>query len=143
MGKNSLKRSNATMQNGNSVGTISEEHIVIDNNPMPSADELTKYQSVHPDLVSYFMRITDEERALRHELAKRSMSAIEDDNKRSHFNRRLGMTLALIALLVFLAITAYALYLDHPWIAGLFSTLSIATIVTAFINNNKPEERQG
>lgn len=116
---------------------LSEEHIVIDNNPMPSADELAKYQEVDPGLVSYFQRITDEERSFRYEVARQSVDLLARENKRGHRERLLGQVFAFLSLLVFLAITAWALYLDKAWLAGLFSTLSIAGIVSAFINGKK------
>ena len=137
MGKNSVKRTNATLQRPDAVGTLSEEHIVIDNNPMPSADELAKYQEVDSGLVSYFQRITDEERSFRHEVARQSVDLLARENKRGHRERLLGQVFAFLSLLVFLAITAWALYLDKAWLAGLFSTLSIAGIVSAFINGKK------
>ena len=137
MGKNSVKRTNATLQRPDAVGTLSEEHIVIDNNPMPSADELAKYQEVDPGLVSSFQRITDEERSFRHEVARQSVDRLARENKRGHRERLLGQVFAFLSLLVFLAITAWALYLDKAWLAGLFSTLSIAGIVSAFINGKK------
>ena len=137
MGKHSVKRTNATLQRPDAEGTLIEEHIVIDNNPMPSADELAKYQEVDPGLVSYFQRIPDEERIFRHEVARQRVDLLARENKRGHRERLLGQVFAFLSLLVFLAITAWALYLDKAWLAGLFSTLSIAGIVSAFINGKK------
>lgn len=137
MGKNSVKRTSATVQRVDGVGTLSEEHIVIDNSPMPTAEELAKYKEVDPELVAYFQQLTDEERRLRHEVTRKSVDLLEVDNKRGHTERLLGQVFAFLSLLVFLAITAWALYLDKPWLAGIFSTFSLAGIVSAFINGKK------
>ena len=59
------------------------------------------------------------------------------DSKRRHRERILGLVFAFMTILVFLGITAYALYLDKPWLAGIFSTLSIAGIISAFIQGHK------
>lgn len=139
MAKNSVRRTQATVQRADQVGMLQEEHIIIDNNPMPTAEELSKYKDISPDLVQYFMQITDEERSIRHEVTRQSVDLTQMDSKRRHRERILGLVFAFIALLVFLGITAYALYLDKPWLAGIFSTLSIAGIISAFIQGRKEE----
>ena len=139
MGKNSVKRTSATVQRIDGVGTLSEEHIVIDNSPMPTAEELTKYKEVDPGLVAYFQQITDEERKLRHEVTRKSVSLLEVDNKRGHKERLLGQIFAFLSILVFLAITILALYLDKPWLAGVFSVVSLTGVVSSFINGKKEE----
>ena len=120
---------------------LQEEHIIIDNNPMPTAEELSKYKDISPDLVQYFMQITDEERSIRHEVTRQSVDLTQMDSKRRHRERILGLVFAFITILVFLGITAYALYLDKPWLAGIFSTLSIAGIISAFIQGRKEESQ--
>lgn len=137
MSKNTVKRTQATVQRADTIGTLNEEHIVIDNSLMPSAEELAKYKEIDPDLVRYFQRITDEERNLRHEATRQSLELLTIDNERRHRERMRGQILAFLSLLFFLGITALALYLGQSWLAGLFSTLSIAGIVSAFINGKK------
>lgn len=139
MAKNSIRRTQAAVQRADEVGMLREEHIVIDNNPMPTAEELSKYKDISPDLVQYFMKITDEERSIRHEVTRQSIELTLKDSQRRHNERILGLNYALITILVFLGITAYALYLDKPWLAGIFSTLSVATIISAFIQGRKEE----
>lgn len=141
MAKNSVRRTQATVQRADQVGMLQEEHIIIDNNPMPTAEELSKYKDISPDLVQYFMQITDEERSIRHEVTRQSVELTQKDSQRRHHERILGLVFAFIALLVFLGITAYALYLDKPWLAGVFSTLSIAGIISAFIQGRKDESQ--
>lgn len=137
MAKNSVRRTQATVQREDQVGMLREEHIIIDNNPMPTAEELLKYKDISPDLVQYFMKITDEERSIRHEVTRQSIELTQMDSKRRHRERILGLVFAFMTILVFLGITAYALYLDKPWLAGIFSTLSIAGIISAFIQGHK------
>ena len=137
MAKNSVRRTQATVQREDQVGMLREEHIIIDNNPMPTAEELLKYKDISPDLVQYFMKITDEERSIRHEVTRQSIELTQMDSKRRHRERILGLVFAFMPILVFLGITAYALYLDKPWLAGIFSTLSIAGIISAFIQGHK------
>ena len=141
MAKNSVRRTQATVQRADQVGMLQEEHIIIDNNPMPTAEELSKYKDISPELVQYFMQITDEERGIRHEVTRQSIGMTQKDSQRRHHERILGLVFAFIALLVFLGITAYALYLDKPWLAGIFSTLSIAGIISAFIQGRKEESQ--
>lgn len=141
MAKNSVRRTQATVQRADQVGMLQEEHIIIDNNPMSTAEELSKYKDISPDLVQYFMQITDEERGIRHEVTRQSIGMTQKDSQRRHHERILGLVFAFIALLVFLGITAYALYLDKPWLAGVFSTLSIAGIISAFIQGRKEESQ--
>lgn len=141
MAKNSVRRTQATVQRADQVGMLQEEHIIIDNNPMPTAEELSKYKDISPDLVQYFMKITNEERSIRHEVTRQSVELTQMDSKRRHRERILGLVFAFMALLVFLGITAYALYLDKPWLAGIFSTLSIAGIISAFIQGRKEESK--
>ena len=94
MSKNTVKRTQATVQRADTIGTLNEEHIVIDNSLMPSAEELAKYKEIDPDLVRYFQRITDEERNLRHEATRQSLELLAIDNERRHRERMRGQILA-------------------------------------------------
>ena len=146
MGRASLKRAGAKIEPKASsedqslIQTLQAEHVVIDDSPMPSADELAKYKELDPRLVDYFMRITNEERAMRHEATKQSMDIIAKDSKGKHQERVLGLIFAFVSLLGFLGTTILALYLDKPWLAAIFSTLSIAGIVSAFVTGAKKSE---
>lgn len=56
MAKNSIRRTQAAVQRADEVGMLQEEHIVIDNNPMPTAEELSKYKDISPELVHYLCK---------------------------------------------------------------------------------------
>lgn len=135
MGKNSISRRSAIVQDNKGIGTLNEEHIIFDNNPMPSADDLAKYKNIDPKFVEYFIRITDEERAMRHKVTNERMELLSQERKHRHSERRLGLIFAFIALLGFLGITFYALYTDKSWLAGIFSVLSVGGVISAFTSS--------
>lgn len=47
------------------------------------------------------------------------------------------MCFALMALVVMMALAAYALYLDAKWLAGIFGLTSVASIVSIFVQGSK------
>ena len=52
-----------------------------------------------------------------------------------------GMFFAFLALMTFVALAAYALYLDKPWFAGIFGFAAVAGIISTFVNAGKRNEK--
>lgn len=142
MSKRKLARRQQQQVRQEGLQTIVEEQLVVDNSPVPSAEELSRYKEIDPALVSKFFDAWDDERTMRHRLMNESLDGLHKANKQHHVRALCGMTLAFLSLLLFLGITAYALYLDKEWIATLFGTISIGTIITAFINAHKQSKSE-
>ena len=48
-----------------------------------------------------------------------------------------GMTFAFLSVALFVGLTAWALYLDHPWFAGISAFASLITIVSIFVDTGR------
>lgn len=115
-----------------------EQHLVVGNKLLPDAEEMAKLKEVHPDLPEFCMEIARREQEARHEIQR---GAIEDVRKNTDLRGR-GMNYALVALILFVALSAFALYLDRPWFAGVFSFASLAIIIQAFVGTKGESEKK-
>ena len=48
-----------------------------------------------------------------------------------------GMFFAFLSLATLMGVAAYALYLDKPWFAGVFSFAAVVSIVSVFVDGGK------
>ncbi len=73
----------------------------------------------------------------RHDIDNEKLKIIGLADRRNRRVELWGMFFALLSLIVMMSISAVALYLDHPWFAGLFGFSSIVSIISIFVNRGK------
>lgn len=56
---------------------------------------------------------------------------------------RRGQWFGLLALVFMLGLTGYAIYADHPWVAGILGVLDFVGIVLAFQRSGSKSEDDG
>lgn len=117
--------------------TAMQSMISVDDNCLPTPEELKAYKEIAPDLVEHFIEVAMREQTARHEREKRELQTVVDDSKRTAITQRLGMLFAFLLIFAMLMLTGVALWLDRPWFAGIGFLVTVITAISAFIK--KPE----
>ena len=52
-----------------------------------------------------------------------------------------GMFFAFLSLVILMGVAAFALYLDKPWFAGIFSLAAVASIISIFVDAGKTKDK--
>lgn len=134
MGKKELKQRETNVAKGNGViGKELEQTFTVDDSFLPTPAELIQYREVDPKIVDLLCKMSEREQLARHEMDKIRIKAIRKAESRQYRINVWGMAFAFLALLVMMAVTAWALYLDRTWIATLFGVISVTTIIGLFI----------
>lgn len=140
MSKHQINSRETKVATPNGVGESVEHIVTIDDNAMPSPEELRKYKELDPNLVKYFMDLTSKEQANRHESNRTRFKIVSNTQRRNYRANMSGMVLAFLSLVLILALTGVAIYLDHMWFASIFTATSIVMILKTFVNAGKRDE---
>lgn len=124
-------RKNIATPQGN--GQIIESHISLENNILPSADEMEKYQKLYPDLVPFFMNSFKEEQQHRHTIEQEQVEVVRDSRKKDHQEVIIGMIVAFVCFLISMALIVWMAALDKDWIAGVIGAIPLGLIIRTFI----------
>jgi uncharacterized membrane protein len=103
--------------------------------PLPSPQTLESFRSVVPDAPERIIRQWELE--ADHRRAYEAM-ALEGTIRIDKAGQRNAILFALGAL----GVVALALYLDHPWIAGILGTGTIGSVVGAFLYQSRNARKQ-
>lgn len=127
---------------GQSQGVQTESTISVDDNSLPSPQELEAYQRINPDIVKFLMDTSVKEQAHRHSIEDEKMKLINYTEHRSMRMNWWGMFFAFVSLVVLVALSAFALYLDKPWFAGIFGFTAVVGIISTFVNAGKEQPKK-
>ncbi|MDE5808646.1 MAG: DUF2335 domain-containing protein [Muribaculaceae bacterium] len=116
------------------TGNEVEQTFSVDDSFLPSPAELNEYYKIDPQIVSLLCQMTEQEQASRHRQDEKKLDLIKKSESRQYRINVWGMIFAFLSLVVMMGVTAWALYLDRPWIASLFGVLSATTIISLFIS---------
>ncbi|MBD5387303.1 DUF2335 domain-containing protein [bacterium] len=116
------------------TGNELEQTLSVDDSFLPSPAELNEYYKIDPQIVTLLCKMTEKEQSSRHEQEKKKLDLIKKSESRQYRINVWGMVFAFLSLVVMMGVTAWALYLDRPWIASLFGVLSATTIIGLFIS---------
>lgn len=140
MSKKTFNNKQTSVHAGGGVGMQTEATVTVEDNILPAASELQAYSQVNPDIVPTLLKMAEKEQAHRHEQNNAKVAIVQKSEERNHIQTIVGMLLATLIVLAQLAIVVIALIYDKPWIVGLFSATSFATISSIFIRHNKGKE---
>ena len=110
---------------------------------MTDPTSLAEYEQAVPgcgkDILQRFFDRTEQEQQHRHKLDRDVFEA-----ERLHAERLMkqgdrSQWMALVIALAGFAIVAYALYLDHPWVAGVVATFDIGGLASMFMYGRKKQ----
>ena len=115
MGKQELKQRETQVATGDGVGKQLEQTYTVDDNCLPSPQELAAYKNIDPRIVDYLINASDRR-----------------DGRMNWW----GMFFAFLAIVVMIALAGYALYLDKPWFAGIMGASTLVSVASIFIKSN-------
>ena len=111
--KHGKKELTAVQASRRTVVAVSEHR-----GPLPSPEDLLKYDQICPGAAERIISMAESE-----------LKAINKLRIKEYKSFRLGVILGFIILLCLIILTAYALYIDKPWVAGvLIATVSACSL---------------
>ena len=135
MAKQSLKQSSRQIQNGDAVGKEVQQELTLDDCFLPSPSELAQYKDVDSQIVKLLCDMSRKEQENRHSLEQQKIKIVRRAEGRDTQMNFWGMFFAFFALISMLGVAAFALYLDHPWFASIFSGATIISIISIFVSS--------
>ncbi|MDR1198638.1 MAG: hypothetical protein LBK94_06455 [Prevotellaceae bacterium] len=114
-----------------------EQNTIIDDNLLPSADELEKLKQIDPNIISWIMARTEQEQNARLKF---------NDDRIKIANKELGITTTSLWLAFILAISALILgglfiYLDKEIAGTIFGSVGIIAIIQSFLRFGRKEKQ--
>ncbi len=142
MGKQELRQRETNVATSTGVGKQLEQTITVDDSALPSPQELEAYKQIDPRIVDMLIEATRKEQQHRHETDRMKLKILRRSESRSERINFWGMTFAFLSVALFVGLTAWALYLDHPWFAGISAFASLITIVSIFVETGKSGKKK-
>jgi len=99
--------------------------------PLPSPRTLSEFKSLVPDAPERIFRQWEEETKHRRDYENRALDASISRDRRGQWG---AIVFALGALMV----SAFAIWMGHPWIGAILGGGTIASVVGAFLASRKP-----
>lgn len=82
MGKHELKQRETQVATNNGVGKEMEQTITVDDNCLPSPQELAAYKEIDPRIVDYLINASVKEQEHRHRMDNNKISIIRRSDRR-------------------------------------------------------------
>lgn len=142
MAKQQINRTETQVANGTTLGTQVAQTVTVEDNILPSPQELVRYQEIDPRIVDYFLEAAKKEQEHRHTVDKAKVEVVHKNDKRQARMNWWGMLFAFLSLLSMLVLSGVALYLDHPWISSIFGGTAIIGVISVFVNAGKSDNRK-
>lgn len=141
MGKQEIKQKETQVSTEQGVGKQLEQIYTVDDNCLPSPQELAAYKQIDPRIVEYLIDASVKEQSHRHKMDEKKLKIVAKADGRVGRMNWWGMFFAFLCLVALLAVVAYALYLDKQWLAAILGGTTIVTIVSIFVRKDQPEDR--
>ena len=136
MAKQEIKRKETAVVGVDGQGKQLEQIYTLDDNYLPTPEELAAYQQIEPSIVPYLMELSKNEQAYRHESGREQMSLMKSADKRISRNDAMGIVFAFLALVVVAVLAGMGICFDQPWIATMFGAPTIITVVSIFLRRS-------
>ena len=115
--------------------------------PIPSSEEMERYNSINPDLVKQIAQMAQDEQKNRFETERINLSLAEKESNRAdeivRINSRntlVGQITAFIIVVLFLLLIGYLCYIHERVVAGLLGSFGIGTIVYYLTRGSRIEK---
>lgn len=119
------------------TGLTVEHNTLIDDNLLPSADELAKLNNVSDKIVPWIMERTEKEQDARIKFNEDRMKIAQADFKHTHRYNFTALTMAFIIVLMFLGFSFYLIMHGQETIGTIFAGSTVALIVSYFLKSKK------
>lgn len=132
------KKAEQTQIRQNEDGKVSAiRNTIIDDNYLPSADELQKYQNISKDIIPWIMDRVEKEQNARLKFNDDNMNLAKKDLKFRQLYDIIALILAFVLVIIALAATIWLLIEGYN-IAGIFlAGGTIAVVVYALLDKRK------
>ena len=137
MGKQQINRKETKVATQEGMGQQYEQIVTVDDNTLPSAQELADYKSVDPRIVEFLMETSKKEQEHRHKIEDEKVKILKHSETRVSNMNWWGMFFAFLVLITLVGLAAYALYLDMQWFAGIFGLSAVVSILSVFVDAGK------
>ena len=142
MGKQEIKQKETQVSTEQGIGKQLEQTYTVDDNCLPSPQELAAYKQIDPRIVEYLIDASIKEQNHRHKMDEKKLKIVAKADGRIGRMNWWGMFFAFLCLIALLAVVAYALYLDKQWLAGILGGTTIVSVISLFVRKEQPEERR-
>lgn len=142
MAKQQIQQKETVVAGQGGVGQQLERTYTVDDNSLPSPQELEAYKNIDPQIVTFLMEASVKEQDHRHNMDKVKYNLIKKSESRIGRMNWWGMAFAFLSIVVIVLLAAYALYLDRPWFAGLLGAGTLVTVASIFINRERPDTKK-
>lgn len=115
-------------------GLTFEQNTIVDDNLLPSADELAKLNNISEDIIPWIMARAEKEQDARIKFNEDRMNLSEKDLRFAHKYNMLALIMAFILVLLFLASSFYLIILGKEVIGTIFAGGTILGVVSYFLN---------
>jgi uncharacterized membrane protein len=135
MPKQELKQKQTQVADKNGVrGQHVEQTLTVDDSCwLPPASELSQYQAIDPNIVSFIIDTTKKEQEFRHDFDRKRLKIFNKGNKREFWINLWGMIFALFVMVLGLGLAALLIYLDKPTIGTIFGSAALLIAASIFI----------
>lgn len=142
MAKHSIQKRETEVSTKEGVGKQLESTLTVDDNLLPSPQELSEYKEINPEIVQYWLKLSENEQNHRHFMEKEKIKILGKSGIRNGRINWWGMFFAFLSVVVLVALSAYALYLDRPWFAGIMGTGTMIAMAAIFVNKGEDETKR-
>lgn len=139
MAKHSIQKRETEVATKEGIGEQLESTLTVDDNLLPSPKELAEYKAVSPEIVQYWLKLSANEQEHRHIMEREKIKTLGRAGLRTGRMNWWGMFFAFLSVVVLVALSAYALYLDRPWFAGIMGTGTMIAMAAIFVNKGENE----
>ena len=142
MAKQQIQQKETVVAGQGGVGQQLERTYTVDDNSLPSPQELAAYKEIDPQIVTFLMEASVKEQDHRHKMDEVKFALVRRSESRTGRMNWWGMAFAFLSIVVIVALAAYALYLNRPWFAGILGAGTLVTVASIFINKEKPDTKK-
>lgn len=125
-----------------SKGMTFEQRTIVDDNLLPSADELARLNEVSKDIIPWIMARTEKEQDARIKFNEDRMRLSENDLNFAHRYNMTALIMAFLIVIAFLSASFYLIISGKELIGSIFAGGTIVGIVSYFLNSNNRRKKQ-
>ena len=130
----------AATSDGNGRNEVAQR-TTLEDNILPSSEELSRYAAIDPNLVPFIMETTKKEQEHRHIMDSQSMNIIRKSDSNIHCVNIVGMIFAFLIIITGLVISGLLIYLDKTVVGSLFAGVTIITGASMFIYRDQNKKK--
>lgn len=101
MAKQSISRRETQVSMGDSIGKQLEQTVSVDDNSLPSPQELLEYQKIDPNIIPFLIQTSIKEQNHRHNMDTEKMKILNHSERKNWRMNWWGMFFAFLSLILF------------------------------------------